>query len=261
MLVYYNIYPDFEGSNLNASYIINRFSKIPYYQQLYEILRGKIARGEWKPGDLITPESELIDQFSVSRSTVRQVLDMLVNEGLIYRQRGRGSFVAHPTLEQSMLRIVSFTEDMRQRGFKPGTHILSASLVPASDDIAEKLNVEVGEPLACVERLRLADDEPMSIEESFLVHRFFPDVLQHDYASHSLREILERDYGIRLVRAKQVIQAIEAPRRLAELLEIKVRSALLAIERVSFSQDSIPVEFLRLYHRGDRYTLYNELHE
>jgi GntR family transcriptional regulator len=101
----------------------------------------------------------------------------------------------------------------------------------------------------------------MSIEESFLVHRYCPDVLQHDYATKSLREILERDYGIRLVRAKQRIQAIEAPRRLADLLEIKPRSALLVIERVSFSQDSIPVEFLRLFHRGDRYTLFNELHE
>lgn len=240
---------------------INRRSKLPYYQQLYEIFRGKIARGEWKPGDLIPAESELTDLYQVSRNTVRQVLDLLVKEGLIYRQRGRGSFVAHPTLEQSMVRIISFTEDMHQRGFKPGTRILAADLVPADPDIADKLQVEAGEPLACVERLRLADDEPMSIEESFLVHRYCPGVLQHDYASQPLREILERDYGIRLVRANQLIRAISAPRRLADLLEIKTRSALLAIERVSFSQESVPVEFLRLYHRGDRYTLYNELHE
>jgi GntR family transcriptional regulator len=240
---------------------INRRSKLPYYQQLYDIFRGKIARGEWKPGDLIPAESELTELYQVSRNTVRQVLDLLVKEGLIYRQRGRGSFVAHPTLEQSMVRIVSFTEDMRQRGFKPGTRILSASLVPASPDIAEKLQVEAGEPLASVERLRLADDEPMSIEESFLVSHYCPDVLQHDYAAQPLREILERDYGIRLVHARQLIRAISSPRRLATLLEIKPGSALLAIERVTFSQESIPVEFLRLYHRGDRYTLYNELHD
>ena len=240
---------------------INRRSKLPYYQQLYEIFRGKIAHGEWKPGDMIPAESELTELYQVSRNTVRQVLDLLVTERLIYRQRGRGSFVAHPTLEQSMVRIISFTEDMRQRGFKPGTRILSASLVPASLDIAEKLDVEAGEPLACVERLRLADDEPMSIEESFLVHRYCPGVLQHDYAAQPLREILERDYGIRLVRARQLIRAVDAPKRLTDVMEIKPRSALLTIERVSFSQESIPVEFLRLYHRGDRYTLYNELHE
>ena len=106
---------------------INRQSKLPLYQQLYEVLRGNIMRGEWKPGDLIPAESELIEQYGVSRITVRQVLDMLVQEGLIYRQRGRGSFVAHPTVEQVLQRLVSFTDDMRQRGFAPNTRILSAA--------------------------------------------------------------------------------------------------------------------------------------
>lgn len=240
---------------------INRQSKFPYYQQLYTILRGKISRGEWKPGDLIPTENEMIETYQVSRSTVRQVLDILVNEGLIYRERGRGSFIAQLTLEQSMTRIVSFTEDMHQRGLEPSTRVLSARLIPASKDIAERLQVPIGEPLACVERLRLADSKPMSIEESYLVHRFCPDVLQHDYARQPLREILERDYSIRLVNAKQVIRAIPAPTNLAEFLEVHPRSPLLFIERLSFSQTGIPIEFLRIYYRADRYSLYNELHE
>lgn len=240
---------------------IDRRSKLPYYQQLYEILRGKIARKDWKPGDMIPPESELTELYQVSRSTVRQVLDILVNEGLIYRERGRGTFIAHLTLEQSMVRIVSFTEDMRQRGFEPGTQVLSARLVPASKDIAERLQVATGETLACVERLRLADGEPMSIEESYLVNRYCPDVLQHDYASQPLREILARDYNIRLVNAKQIIRAIPAPTNLAEFLDVRSRSPLLYIERISFSQSGVPIEFLRIYYRADRYSLYNELHE
>jgi len=240
---------------------INRQSKIPYYQQLYIILRGKISRDEWKPGDLIPTENELIDTYQVSRSTVRQVLDILVNEGLIYRERGRGSFIAHLTLEQSMTRIVSFTEDMHQRGFTPGTQVLSARLVPAGKDIAERLQAPIGEPLACVERLRLADGEPMSIEESYLVNRYCPDVLQHDHAHQPLREILERDYDLRLVNAKQVIRAIPAPTHLAQLLEIKPHAPVLYIERVSYSQVAIPVEFLRIYYRADRYSLFVELNE
>ncbi len=240
---------------------INRQSKIPYYQQLYIILRGKISRDEWKPGDLIPTENELIETYNVSRSTVRQVLDILVNEGLIYRERGRGSFIAHLTLEQSMTRIVSFTEDMYQRGFTPGTQVLSARLVPAGKDIAERLQAPIGEPLACVERLRLADGEPMSIEESYLVNRYCPDVLQHDHAHQPLREILERDYDLRLVNAKQIIRAIPAPTHLAQLLEIKPHAPVLYIERVSYSQVAIPVEFLRIYYRADRYSLFVELNE
>jgi GntR family transcriptional regulator len=240
---------------------IDRCSKLPYYQQLYEILRGKIARKEWKPGDMIPPESELIESYQGSRSTVRQVLDMLVNDGLIYRERGRGTFIAPLTLEQSMVRIISFTEDMRQRGFEPGTKVLSANLVPASKDIAERLQVPFGEPLACVERLRLADGEPMSIEESYLVNRYCPDVLEHDYARQPLREILERDYNLRLVNARQVIRAIPAPTNLASYLDVRSRSPLLFIERVSYSQNSLPIEFLRIYYRADRYSLFVELHE
>jgi GntR family transcriptional regulator len=240
---------------------IDRSSKLPLYHQLHEIMRDSILRGDWQPGDMIPPEPELIRRYGVSRTTVRQVLDMLVNDGLIYRQQGRGTFVAHPTVEQAMVRIVSFTEDMHQRGFEPGTRVLSLDLVPAPQDIAERLEVEPGEELARLARLRLADGEPMSVEESHLVHRYCPGVLERDYASDTLRETLERDYGIRWVRASQVIRAIPASKDVAQLLAISYRSALLRIERVSYSQQNLPVEFLRITYRGDRYALYNELHD
>ena len=240
---------------------IDRHSKLPYYQQLYEILLGKIQRREWQPGDRILPESELIEEYQVSRNTVRQVLDKLVNDGLIYRQRGRGSFVSHPTLEQSMTRIVSFTEDMRQRGFTPGTQVIAADLLPAEHEIASRLDVPVGEQLVRLRRLRMADGEPMSIEESYLIHKYCPDVLAHDYAQQPLREVLEAEYGIRIASAKQVIQAIQSPPDLAQLLHINPGTALLLITRVSFSQGRIPVEYLRIHYRADRYSLFNELHE
>lgn len=238
---------------------INRASKLPLYHQLYEILRDDVLSGRWQPGDMIPPESELIKRYQVSRTTVRQVLDMLVNEGLIYRQRGRGTFVAQPSLEQGLVRIVSFTQDMRQRGLTPGTEVLSSGLLPAPKEMAEALEIEPGEELARIDRLRLAEGEPLSIEESHLVHRYCPGVLAGDYKSNSLREALERDYGIRIVRARQSIRAILATRQLADLLSIPRPSALLFLERVSYSQRNIPIEFLRIYYRADRYSLYNEL--
>jgi GntR family transcriptional regulator len=240
---------------------IDRFSKLPYYQQLYEILLAKIQRHEWQPGDMIPAEADLIAEYQVSRNTVRQVLEKLVNDGLIYRQRGRGSFVAHPTLEQSMTRIVSFTEDMHQRGFSPGTEVISSGLRPAETPIAEKLNITPGESFVHLRRLRLADGEPMSIEESFLIHKYCPDVLAYDYAQQPLREVLEKEYGIRIASAKQVIQAIQAPPDIAELLNITAGAALLFISRVSYSQGNLPVEYLRIHYRADRYSLFNELHE
>lgn len=240
---------------------ILRDSKLPFYHQLYEILRQNIVRGEWQPDDMLPSEVELMERYNVSRITVRQALDELVNEGLIYRQRGRGTFVAHPTVDQALTRIISFTEDMRQRGFTPGTEVLFSGLEPASPEVAEKLQLEPGAELVRLDRLRLADNEPMSIEESHLVHRTCPGILQHDYAANPLREVLERHYGIRLVRAKQIIRAIAAPRKIADKLSIPANIPLLYIERISYSQQNIPIEFLRLYHRGDRYVLYNELRD
>jgi GntR family transcriptional regulator len=238
---------------------LSRESKLPLYQQLYDILRGELTRGQWKPGDMLPAESELMQRYGISRITVRQVLDMLVRDSLIYRQQGRGTFVAHPTIEQTQVRIVSFTEDMHQRGFRPGTEVLEAGLVPATADIAAKLAVEPGEVLAHLRRLRLADDEPMSIEDAYLVHRYFPGVLSGDYTISPLRRTLEEKYGVRLVRAKQVLRAVMAPSTLARLLSVRQSAALLFIERVSFSAQGVPVEFLRIHYRGDRYVLYNEL--
>ena len=240
--------------------VINRRSKVPYYQQLYEILRSKIVGREWSSGDLIPGETELMETYEVSRNTVRDVLDMLVNEGLIYRHRGKGSFVAEQSLEQVLIRIVSFTEDMRRRAIQPSSRVLTTELLPAPEEIATRLEIPPGEELALLCRLRLGNDEPMSIEESYFVHRYCPGFLtRHDYSQNSLREAMAQDYGIRWSSAKQIIRAVNATRDQADILRVPAKSALLEIERVTYDEQYRPVEFLRIFYRGDRYSLYNEL--
>jgi DNA-binding GntR family transcriptional regulator len=236
-------------------------SPLPYYQQLYTILREEIVNGRWKPGEMMPSETELIDTFEVSRITVRQALEKLVDDGLIYRRRGKGTFVAIPGIEQGLSRIVSFTEDMRRRSLKPGTEVIAAEVIEAPAGIAEKLHIDPGEELARFERLRLADGEPMSVEVSHLILRYCPGILNHDYARRPLREELENSYGIRLVRAQQVIHSVSTTSKLARQLSVSKGAPLFYIERVSFSQRDVPVEFLQLYYRGDRYALYNELRD
>lgn len=234
-------------------------SKSPLYQQLYQLLRNKINSGQWRPGDLLPSETELRQKYQVSRATVRQALDELVSDGLIERQQGKGTFVAPPTVEQGLVRIVSFTEDMQQRGLQPSTKLIAAELAPATAVIAQKLQIEEGATLARIERLRLADGEPMSVEVSFLVHQYCPGILSEDYTTHSLRRMLEEQYGIRIASARQTIRAISASKEMARLLDAPPKAALLYIERISYSENDVPIEFLRLYHRGDRYTLHGEL--
>jgi GntR family transcriptional regulator len=238
---------------------IDRGSKVPLYHQLYEILRGQIITGAWQPGDLVPPESQLVEAYDISRTTVRQVLDMLVNEDLVVRQRGRGTFVTQPTLNQGLSRIISFTEDMRQRGLMPGTRVLQAEIVPAELEVAERLAVTLGAEMAHLKRLRLANDEPLSVEDSYLIHRFCPGVLDLDYARSPLRETLERRYSLRLSRAQQTIRAVGATKELGRLLGVRPNAPLLYIERISYTAQDVPVELLHVFHRGDRYALYNEL--
>lgn len=238
---------------------LNAANKLPLYQQLYEILHEKIFSQELKSGEMLPPESELIRTYGVSRITVRTVLEMLVKESLIYRQRGRGTFVAHPKLEHGLSRIVNFSEDMLQRGFKPKSKVLFSRLIQADPEIAEKLGVETGEELTRLDRLRLADNEPMCLEKSHFIHRFCPGILNHDFETTSLRMIKERDFGIRWLRATQQIRAISANSDIAVHLLVKSGAPLLYIERVSYSQQDVPIEFLQAYYRSDRYTLYAEL--
>ena len=238
---------------------IDRRSKLPLYQQLYEILHDQIKRGALKPGDAIPAENQLVEHYQVSRSTVRQALDMLANEGLVARQRARGTFVTRPAVEQFADRIISFTEDMRRRGMEPGTALVSSGLVEASEDIARMLQVEPGESLACLERLRLADNEPISLEKSYLVHRYCPGILERDHVHEPLRDTLADVYGVCLVYARQTIRAVSPSRETATLLKIPLHVPVLLIERVTYSQDDQAVEYLRVCHRGDRYVLYNEL--
>ncbi len=232
---------------------------ISFYQQLYTILRQELARGTWKPGERMPSEAELIATYGVSRITVRQAFELLVNDGLVYRRRGSGTYVTIPLIEHGLNRIISFTDDMQRRGLHPDTRLIAARLEPATADVARRLDIEPGEELAVLERLRLADGMPMSVERSHLVHRLCPDILDGDYVQTPLHIALRERYGIRLARAQQAIHAVAADKTMAGVLSAPVGTPLFFIERTSFRQGGLPVEFLQLYHRGDRYVLYNEL--
>ena len=240
---------------------ISRASKVPLYYQLYQILHEGIQEGKWKPEELLPSESELVEQYDLSRATVRQAFDLLVNQGWVYRRRGRGTFVSRPAFEQNLNRIVSFWEDMHLRGLKPGTRVLAKEIIQASEEVADKLQVEPNEELASLVRLRLADDEPLSIEHSVLIHRFCPGILDQDYANNSLRKMLVEQFNIHIISANQIIRAIPATKNLADLLGIDPDAPLLLIDRVSFTDQGNPIEYLQIHLRGDRYAFHSELRD
>ena len=203
-------------SNRQATRIadkLDRTSLIPLYHQLYEILRAKIDNGDWNPGDMIPPESELQKHYEVSQITVRKALNTLVDQGLIVRRRGKGTFLAKRRIDSNLSSMIDFDEDMEQRGMKPRTVLIATSHPTISTNTASMLEIDIDEEITLISRLRYADDEPLSMETSILVSKYVPGILKNDFTKRSLRETLLTDYGIELVYAQQTISGAASPRR------------------------------------------------
>lgn len=238
---------------------LDRNSFVPLYHQLYEALRGQLETGVYQPGDRIPTEAELCELYSVSQITIRQALNMLVDAGLIYRRKGKGTFVSKPAITASLRKLISFEEDMRQRGLAHHTDVLDMGTAAVSQHTAQALKVEIGEEVVYVSRLRYAEGDPLCVERTSILKKVCPDLLRHDLAAEPLMEILRRQYGIVLTRALQTIRARQAGSEYAKLLNIAPEDPLLVVERVVYSQQDQAIQFARIFYRGDRYALHLEL--
>ena len=223
------------------------------YFQLYDILYREIRDGVYKPGQLLPTESTLMEQYHISRITVRKALDLLMNDGLIARRRGLGTFVQNKKVEQTLTRVEHFANEMEKRGVASSVTMLANEPLYASRAIAGWLDIEEGDELIRVERLRYADGVPMCIENSHLIRSRCPGVQGQDFSRRSLRRFLEEEYGIVWKRASQRIYAVSAGARAAGYLGIKEGDPLLYIERVSYDTDDRPGEYLQAWDRGDSY--------
>ena len=234
---------------------LDRSSSEPMYHQLFVLLRDKILSGQLKAGDLLPAESELIEMFQVSRITVRQAVDRLASENLVSKQRGKGTFVLMPEVQTSATTLIEFEKEMRMRGHTPRAKVLHRRIVTVSRVTADKLQMQDGDDLIHISRLWYVDDEPVSVEDIFMVRAYCPDILaSHDFSKESIFDVWENQYGVRVERAEQVVSAMLPPNEIGELLKTN-GMPLLYIERISFSQLSIPVEMRHIYYRADRYSL------
>lgn len=236
------------------SVAVDRNSPVPLYSQLREALLALIREGQLQEGNLIPTEREIGERFQVSRITVRRAIDELVREGYLISQQGKGTFVARPKIQRHMTQMKGFSEEMVEEGHRPSSQLLSLRHERASGYIASALNVNDDGWIWVVERLRLADDEPICMSSAYL--NLPPDVtltpaeLQEQV---SLWSILEKK-GITLSRSEETIQAVSAGDKEAQLLQLEVGAPLLLVEGVVYSDQDIPIEYHQSFNRGDRYT-------
>ncbi|MFC4767722.1 GntR family transcriptional regulator [Effusibacillus consociatus] len=240
--------------------MLNKKIPIPLYYQLKQKIIQSIENGELPVGSLVPSERELSDLYGISRMTVRQALGELVKEGLLIREQGKGTFVAEPKINQGLLKLTSFSEDMKSRGMKPDSRVEGVYVQGASAAAAEALGLTSDRRVVVFERVRLADQKPMAYEVTHLPLSRFPDLEKEIMHSGSLYGLLEEKYQIAIKFAWQTIEVGLSTPAESRSLGIPNRSPVILIERVTFDSNDQPFEFVKSVYRGDRYKLHVELH-
>ena len=226
----------------------------PLYRQVTAAIRDAITGRQLRPNDALPPERELAELFGVSRITVRKAIRELVGEGVLDTQHGSGTFV-RAKVEKNFAQLNSFSEEMKSRGLVPSSRWLSRSSGNVRPEEALTLRASPGTPVYRFKRVRLADDEPMSIEQTTILASCLASA---DEVEHSLYAAL-RKTGNHPVRALQRLSALLLNEEQASMLGAAAGAAGLLVERVGFNADGVAIEYSQSFYRGDTYDFVAEL--
>lgn len=232
--------------------MIDKTSPIPIYYQLESFIKKQIEAGYILPGENIPSEREYAESYGISRMTVRQAINSLVNEGLLYRKKGSGTFVSEKKIEQPLQGLTSFTEDMKKRGLTPTSKLIHFEVIPANIFIANELKISEYAPVYEIKRIRLADGEPMALETNYLSVNLVKGLTEEEVKA-SIYSYVEERLGLRITHAEQLIESVKASEEHEKLLFIEKDHPMLYIQRNTFLHDGTPLELVKSVYRGDRY--------
>jgi len=241
--------------------VVDLSNPIPKYLQISAWLKELIQTGRYKKGDKLPSEIELSQTCDVNRNTLRQAIAELVSAGILRKEKGMGSFVSSSiplALKHKLKSISSFRDDLREIGINDNTKVLKKSIEDAKNHIAKTLLLGANNKVIVIRRLRAGNDVPFIYEESYLPGDMFRQIMDMDLTG-SMYKLLSERFNIVLARCEQTIRAINLKGKIARILKLPENSAGIFMESVTFDQNSIPVEVLYSYYRGDKYIFEIEL--
>ncbi len=229
---------------------IDKKSPIPVYFQLKNIILSKIKEGEFPEGSPIPSERDLGESLNISRMTVRQALNQLVVEGVLYREKGKGTYVSKSKIVQR--NIMSFSDTVRNKGLTPSTIVLNFEQISDRSDIKSILGLHENEILYNFKRLRLANERPIAIEEVFIPERYCPQLEKYDLKS-SLYKLLKEEYSLDINYMDSSIEAAKATKEEKKLLALTEAIPVLRITSVSHNEAGSKLFYEKDVYRSDEY--------
>lgn len=228
---------------------------LPMYYRIEQGILEQIQAGFLLPGEQLPTEAELAERHNVSRITAKRALDDLVQQGLAFRQQGKGTFVASRRI-RDISGFGSFSEDIRSRNLVPSSQVLLFKEIYPDMEIRERLQLGEGKLAIVLKRLRLADGEPVALETAYLPSELCPGLQEEDFAAQSLFTVLRNRFGVSPTWADAELQSRDATRQEALLLKLKAGNPVLEARRTTFAANFDVIECVDSVYRGDRFSFY-----
>lgn len=238
---------------------LDRKSGVPLHYQIQQMLMNQIRSGAYSASEPIPPVQEIAARLRVSQMTARQAIKALCDLGVIYTRQGKGTFVSGMKHARDFRQVLSFTEEMKSRGSRPSSKVLSFRLQASSQEVRKALNLSAEQKVFRLRRIRYSDGIPLAIECSYLPQEICKGLLESYNPTDSLyRELAER-YAVQMEITDEVVEVGRANAEEAPLLKIERGSPVFLLTRLSYSENGKPLEYVKSTYRGDRYKIVNRL--
>lgn len=238
--------------------LIDREDHQKLYLQLYEILKRKIESDEWPLGSQIPTEEDLCNSFNVSRATVRTAVLELVRQGYLKRQQGKGTFVFKNVVSEGLTMMTNFKELLFDEDVNFSTTVLARTVMMPIDDLDVRLDIPMDKHVIYIKRLRLIDNEPALIQESYIPYHICPLLLEENIDQKSLFDLFEKEYGIKFTKVKTYLDIAHVSTEEARLLRLSEDSAAILLTQYFYSGDTL-VMYSRAVKRTDKHKFFMEL--
>ena len=228
---------------------------LPVYARIAKELRANIQQGVYQVGDQLPTETQLSQRFQVNRHTVRRAIATLKSEGLLRVDQGRGTFVAGTPISYPIGKRVRYNQALNTQGFEMRFQMLRTIELPASSAVAKALEIDPGEAVFLIERLSFANDQPISISNSYFPSKMFPDLLSHQRKMWSISTLVREVYGYDHIRRHTKVSARVVQPEDARLLKLPLNYPILFVESINTNQNHDIIEYGMTRFRSDRMEL------